>query len=174
MSNIRLFRNLLNGLALNRFTVHSGLFKLLPARQSAYRRFHSTETTVAIVHNDIVRATNAGQITAFVLLDLSAAFDTVDQGVLLDVLSSRFGVTDRIFEWFQSYLTGRTHVFCTDSDYSEVTSITCSVPQGSVAGPLLFIVYTDDLEDTISSFAFNHHMYADDMQLLAHMSLKNV
>ena len=57
------------------------------------------------------------------LLDLSAAFDTVDHGVLLDVLSSRFGVTDRVFEWFQSYLTGRTQVFCSSSDYSEVSSI---------------------------------------------------
>ena len=73
----------------------------------AYIRFHSTETAVAIVHNDIVRATDAGQITALLLLDLSAAFDTVDHGILLDVLSSRFGVSNRVFEWFQSYLTGR-------------------------------------------------------------------
>ena len=92
------------------------------------------------------------------LLDLSAAFDTVDHGVLLDVLSSRFGVMDRVFECFQSYLTGRTQVFCTSSDYSEVTLIAFSVPQGSVAGPLLFIAYTEYLEDTISSFTFNNHM----------------
>ena len=52
--------------------------------------------------------------------------------------------------------------------------IACSVPQGSVAGPLLFIAYTEDLEDIINSFTFNHHMYADDTQLLAHMSLKDV
>ena len=81
---------------------------------------------------------------------------------------------DRVFEWFQSYLTGRTQVFCTGSDYSEVTSIACSVLQGSVAGPLLFRAYTEDVEDTISSFTFNHHIYADDTQLLAHMSLKDV
>ena len=98
----------------------------------------------------------------------------MDHGVLLDVLSSRFDVTDRVFKWFQSYLTGRTPAFCTGSDYSEVTSISCSVPQESVAGPLLSIAYTEDLEDTISSFTFNHHMYADDMQLLAHTSLKDL
>ena len=98
----------------------------------------------------------------------------ITDGVLLDVLSSRFGVTDRVFEWFQSYLTGRTQVFCTGSDYSEVTLIACSVPQGSVAGPLLFIPYTEDLEDAISSFTFNHHMYTDDTQLFAHMSLEAV
>ena len=90
MSNITFISKLIERIALIRFSVHSGLFKLLPARQSAYRRFHSTETAVAIVHNDIVRVTDAGQITVLVLLDLSAAFDTVDHGVLLDVLSSRF------------------------------------------------------------------------------------
>ena len=128
VSSITFIAKLIQRIALNRFSVHSGLFKLLTARQSVYRRFHSTETAVAIVHSDIVCATDAGQITALVLLDLSAAFDTVDRGILLDVLSFRFGVTDRVFEWFQSYLTGQTQVFCTCSDYSEVTLIACSVP----------------------------------------------
>ena len=98
----------------------------------------------------------------------------MNHGILLGVLSSRFDVTDRVFESFQSYLTGQTQVFCTGSDYSEATFIACSVPQGSVAGPLLFIAYTEDLEDTISSFTFSHHMSADETQLLAHMSLKDV
>ena len=97
VSNITFISKLIDRISLNRFSVHSGLFKLLPARQSTYRQFHSTETAVAIIHNDIVRATDAGQITALVLLDLSAAFDTVDHGSLLDVLSSRFDVTDRVF-----------------------------------------------------------------------------
>ena len=108
------------------------------------------------------------------LFDLSAAFDTVDHGILLDVLSFTFGVTDRVFEWFQSYLAGRTQVFCTGSDYSEVTLTACSVPQGYVAEPLLFTAFTEDLEYTISSFTFSHQMYADDTQLLVDMSLKDV
>ena len=83
VSNITFISKLIERIALNRFSVHSVLFKLLPARQSAYRQFHSTETAVAIVHNDTVRATDAGQITSIVLLDLSAAFDTVDHGILL-------------------------------------------------------------------------------------------
>ena len=174
MSNIVFISKLIEWIALNRFSVHSGLFKLLPARQSAYRRFHSTETAVAIIHNDIVCVTNAGQIMALMLLDLSAASDTVDHGILGRVVLQVWCYGYRVFEWFQSYLTCRNQVFCTDSDYSEVTLIACSVPQGSVAVPLLFIAYTEDLEDTISSFTFNHHMYADDMQLLAHMTLKDV
>ena len=78
MDNITSISKLIEWITLNRFSVHCGLFKLLPARQSEYIRFHSTETAVAIVHNNIVRATDAGQITALVLLVLSAAFDTVD------------------------------------------------------------------------------------------------
>ena len=96
-----------------------------------------------------VRTTDAGQIKALVLLDLNAAFDPVDHGILLDVLSFGFGIADRVFEWFQSYLTGRTRVFCTGSDYYEVTLIVCIVPQGTVAGPLLFIAYTEDLENGV-------------------------
>ena len=170
VSNITFILKLIERIALNRLSVHSGLFRLLPARQLAYRRFHSTDSAVAIVHNDIVRATDAGLITALVLLDLSAAVDIQDHGILLDVLPSRFGVTDRVFEWIQSYLTSQTQVLSTGSDYSEVTLIACSVPRGSVVRPLLFIADTEDLEDTISRFTFNHHMYADDTQL----SLKDV
>ena len=68
-----------------------------PARTWIIKQL-ATETAVAIIHTDIVRATDAGQITALVLLDLSVAFDTVDRGVLLDMLSSRFDVTDWVFE----------------------------------------------------------------------------
>ena len=66
----------------------------LPVHQLAYRQHHSTETAITIVHNDIVRAIDAGEVFQLVLLDLSAAFDTVDHGILLEVLQNRFGVQD--------------------------------------------------------------------------------
>ena len=72
VSNIAFMSKLIERIALNHFSVHSGVFKLLPARQLAYRRFHSTETAVAIINNDIVHATDARQIMALVLLNLSA------------------------------------------------------------------------------------------------------
>jgi len=65
---------------------------LFPARQSAYRRFHSTKTAIAAVNNDLLRAADADQGTALVLLDFSSAFDTVDHDILLSVLERRFGV----------------------------------------------------------------------------------
>ena len=73
VSNITFISKLVERIAASHFNSHAGLFKLLPARQSAYRRCHSTETAVAIVHNNIVRATDSGQVSALVLLDLSAA-----------------------------------------------------------------------------------------------------
>ena len=70
---------------MDRFNKHANLYHLLPCRQSAYRQHHSTETAITIVHNDIVRAIDADEVSVLVLLDLSVAFDTVDH-VLLDVL----------------------------------------------------------------------------------------
>ena len=73
-----------------RFIEHAELQEFNPCHQSAYRSFHSKETTVIAVHNDIVRTVDSGKISALVLLDLSAAFDTVDHPVLLQVLQDRF------------------------------------------------------------------------------------
>ena len=103
------------------------------------------------------------------LLDLSAAFDTVDHRILMDVLSSCFGVNDHVYEWFYFYLSGRTQIFITPADTSNAVALICSVPQGSVVGPLLFITYTENVEDLIQTFFVKDHIYAGDTQLLAHM-----
>ena len=139
VSNITFISKLVERIEASRFNSHAGLFKLLTARQSAYRRFHSTETAVTIVRNNIVRATDSGQVSALVLIDLSAAFDTVDHGTLLEVLSLRFGITGSVLEWFKSYLTGRTQTVTTSSDTSAAVPLVCNVLQGSVVGSLLFI-----------------------------------
>ena len=108
---------------------------LLPVRQSAYRAHHSTETAVIAVHNDIARNVDCtGQVDVFVLLDLSAAFDTVDHKILLDILEYR--VTGLLLKWYQSCLPDRTQTFQVGLDRSIVFIIDCSVPQGSVLGPL--------------------------------------
>ena len=119
ISNLSLISKLIERAAASRFTAHASLFQLLPVHQSAYRQFHSTETAVLLVHNDIVRATDSDLVSALVFLDLSAAFDTVDHRILLDMLSFRFGVTDRAYDWSSSYLTGRTQVISTNPSTSE-------------------------------------------------------
>ena len=76
--------------------------------QSAYKKSHSTETALIKVHNDIVTAIDSGHSVILVLLDLSAAFDTVDHRILIRRLSTRFGIRNRALDWFVSYLSDRT------------------------------------------------------------------
>jgi len=79
---------------------------LLPARQSGFRPGHSTETAVLRVLSDIWLAIDRGELAALILLDLSAALDTVDYNVLLQRLQKSFGINDIALQWFQSYLLG--------------------------------------------------------------------
>ena len=143
---------------MDRFNKHADLYHLLPPRQSSYRLFHSTKTAITIIHNDIVRAIDAGEVSVLVLLDLGAAFDTVDHDVLLDVFQKRFRVECCALDWFRSYLSNRTQSFCITSGQSALVSLPCSVPQGSRIGPQEFIVYTEDITETIADFSLNHHL----------------
>ena len=149
ISNISFISKLIERIAVNRFNVYANSFQLLLVHQSAYRQSHSTETAVTVVHNDMVCATDAGQVSALVLLDLSAASDTVDHSILMDVLSPHFGVNNHVYDWFHSYLSSRTQIFSTPADTSNVVALMCSVLQGSIVGPLLFIAYTEDVEELV-------------------------
>jgi len=97
------------------------------------------------IHNDLVRAVDNKEVTALVLLDLSSAFDTVDHSTLLTVLHRRFGVEESAMDWFTSYLSDRTQTFRLNDEMSSSIPLTCSVPQGSVLGPIVFISYTHDV-----------------------------
>jgi len=106
------------------FTSHADLNGLFPERQSAYRQFHSTESAVLVLQNDIVCAIDRGEITGVVLLDLSSAFDTVDHTSLLSIFESRFSVTGQSLAWFRSYLTDRAQVFTTRSSQTSPIPLT--------------------------------------------------
>ena len=114
----------------------------------------------------MVKAIDAGEVCALVLLDLSAAFDTVDHQTLLRVLRCRFGVTDAALSWCSSYLSQRTQTFSINAQLSGPHVVDCSVPQGSVLGPLKFNGYTEDLAVLIANYQLSYHLYADDTQLL--------
>ena len=74
---------------------------------SAYKRFHSTETALLKIHNDIICNMDNGKVTALTLLDLSAAFDTIDHSILLERLYCHFGISGTVFQWFKSYISNR-------------------------------------------------------------------
>ena len=115
---------------------------LLPVRQSPYRAHQSTETAIIALPNGIARNVDCtGQVSVLVLLDLSAAFDTVDHKILLDILEYRFGITGLVFKWFQSYLADQTQTFQVGLNRLIAFVIDCSVPQGSILGPLKFVAY---------------------------------
>lgn len=138
---------------------------LMPGTQSGYRQYHSTETAVTKVYNDLLLAADDGEVSALCLLDLTAAFDTVDHDLLMLRLERQFGLRGVVLQWFRSYLTGRTFQVIYAGSKSSVVIICCSVPQGSVLGPRMFILYTADLEDAVAAHDVRLHAYADDTQL---------
>src|SRR5207245_8806715 len=96
----------------------------------AYRKFHSTETALLRIYNDLLRASDRRQVTALVLLDLSSAFDTIDHLILLDRLASFYGFSGLALSLLRSYLSDRTHHVVVQSSSSPAFHITTGVPQG--------------------------------------------
>ena len=130
-------------------------YGLYPVLQSAYRKlYHCTEIAPLKVHNDILMNMDSQRLTLLVLLDQSAAFDTVDHDVLLNRLSTSFGVRGSALHWFPSYLSNRSQSVSFDQKLSENFQFAWSVPQGSCLGPLLFMSYASKLFEVIKSNFF--------------------
>ena len=142
---------------------------MMPRFQSAYRRHHSTEMALLRVISDIVGAVDRGSVTLLGLLDLSAAFNTVDHTILLDRLRIRFGVGGGVLDWIRTFLVGRTQRVLYMGLLSSIGRLDFGVPQGSVLGPLLFLLYTAGLFEIINSKGLVAHSYADDTQV--HLSV---
>ena len=126
---------------------------------------HSTETALFRIVYDLLTAMDNNKICILTLLDLSAAFDTIDHQILLTRLQHSFGISGSALSWFSSYLCNRTHGVAINSLQSQHTTLYYGVPQGSVLGPVLFVLYTQLLFNLVSKHAVNHHAFADDNQL---------
>ena len=133
--------------------------------QSAYRPGHSTETALLKIVNALLLSLDDGKITLLALLDLSAAFDPIDNNFLLHRLQHAFGLPGTVLDWFSSDLCGRIQSVSVHSHTSVPASVSCGVPQGSVLGPILFVLYTTTLSAVIARHSILHHSYADDSQL---------
>ena len=135
---------------------------LLSPLQSAYRPNHSTETALLRIVNDLLTAMDNNKICILTLLDLLAAFDTIDHQILLTRLQHSFGISGPALSWFSSYLCNRTHAVTINSLQSQHTTLHYGVPRGSVLGPVLFILCTQPLFNLVSKHAVDHHAFADD------------
>ncbi len=142
--------------------------------QSGYKSLHSTETALLRVHNDILCSLDENRAVILVLLDLSAAFDCVDHGLLLGQLSSAYGIKGFAYCWIESYLTARTQAVKIGDHVSEHRKLQCGVPQGSVLGPILFTMYTAPIGNIVRKHGLSHHLYADDTQLYISFDLDDV
>ena len=110
-------------------------------------------------------------MSVLVLLDLSAAFDTIDHDILFHRLQHVFGIQGTMLSWFRSYLTKRFQTVSIQGTHSDPIELCCGVPQGSVLGSIIFILYTQPLTSVILKHPVSHMLCADDMQLYTSFDL---
>ena len=153
------FSKILERLVYERCISYIENHKILNEKQFGFRSKHSTCMAIAQLVDKIHNAVEKNEITIGIFLDLSKAFDTIDHTILLHKLE-HYGFRGIVLDWFKSYLTNRTqYVFYNDCN-SSIKEIICGVPQGSILGPLLFILYVNDI--TYTSNVLDFILFADD------------
>jgi hypothetical protein len=141
--------------------------------QFAYRKYHSCETAMLTLFDKVCSAADSGEVTILVLLDLTSAFDTVSHSTLTQCLI-KAGVQDDALTWFKSYVSSRSTVVCCNGKQSPPYPLLHGVPQGSVLGPILFILYLRDISDIFKRHAIHYIVYADDIQLFLSATPSNI
>ena len=136
---------------------------------SDFRTNHSTDLCLAQVTHFVATGMDKQMHTGMILVDLQKAFDFLDHGVVFEKVKY-FGFQTSVINWFESYLSNRNFLACIDV-YSEAGTLKCGVPQGSILGPLLFLLYVNDLFQSLSA---SPYLYADDYCIFyQHEGVKN-
>ena len=141
ISNLPFLSKLLERVVYSQFQLHLEDNNLLEPFQSAYKRGHSIETALTRINNDIMTSVDNRKLVLLVLLDLSAAFDTVEHVLLLSLHTNDYSISGGAHAWFASYLANRSQSVYYGGKNSKSKDIICGVPQGSVLGPILFSLY---------------------------------
>ena len=137
-------------------------FNVLSNSQFGFRKKHSTSHALLTFIDKIANATDNQLHTVGIFLDLSKAFDTIDHDILLYKLC-HYGIRGKALDWFKSYLSNRKQFVTINGQDSSLKNISCGVPQGSLLGPLLFIIYINDLPN--SSDVLSFILFADDSNI---------
>ena len=143
---------------------HVNRFNPMEPNQLAYRALCSTETALLKVKTDIISALDCQEVACLILLDLSAAFNTIDYSILLQQLQQHFAVSSISLEWFCSYPTNIGNIL-SDGCKSAPMPLRSAIPQGLVPGPILFMLYTVLLGDICHRNGIEFHLYAGDTQV---------
>ena len=162
ISNLSFMSKVVDRIVVRQLSEYFAANSRLPKFQSGFRRHHSTESALLRVLSDILSATDKGEIPLLALLDVSATFDTVDHSILLDRLSISYGISGSAFDWMQSFIVGRTQTVYYGGSVSRRAQLRSGIVQGSVLGPILYVLYTADVQKLVESFGFGVHLYADD------------
>ena len=165
ISNLNFLSKVLERIIHTRLSDHLKTFPSLCPFQSAYRKFHSTETALIRICNDINLSIDRQKVTALVLLDLSAVFDTIDHRILLNRLSSNFGISGSALSLLSSYLLNRSQFVTVNNSSSSTLPLHTGVPQGSVLDPLLFTLYTTPLGYIFDNTSVKFHLYGDELYI---------
>jgi len=140
-------------------------YKILCENQFGFREKHSTFMALLNIIDHITQRLDSKEFSLGIFIDLSKAFDTIDHNILLKKLEV-YGIRGTALNWFKSYLSNRMQSVEINGNVSSMRTITCGVPQGSILGPLLFIIYINDIVRVSSLMEFI--LFADDTNLLFH------
>ena len=133
--------------------------------QSAYKSNHSCETALTKIYEDVLNYITPTNYVVLVLLDFSAAFDTIDHSILIQKLDNEYGIKGKCLHWFSTYLSNRFYRVKINNTLSKPTELNFGVPQGSILGPVLFSLYINYISKIAAAHNVNIHFYADDIQL---------
>ena len=165
VSNLSFTSKLVEKAALNQLIPHLESTKVYAVNNSAYKKYHSTDTLLTKIHSNIINNIDNQKLTLLVLLDLSAAFDTINIDKLINTLNNHFNVKHNALHWITSYLTERKQRIYIKNAISDIFHLNQGVPQGSCLGPIAFLTYISTLYDIIKDYLPSVDSFADDTQL---------